>query len=176
MIQRFDSPARVEGGCVVQFWQWVVSWWLPEPGPEPDVSNEDELSLIRLEIASLEARLKEYKAKEVEHEKTLMAERSELVLEKLLAFQEQFKHGMLLDDYRELAIALDLLKRTGRDWLQFFAKYLERHPMYNERAIRAFYVNFLEQASKGGSGFLDALQYIAKRDKSSNPFLIGRTL
>ena len=162
------------------FIAWLKWLWSPDyldevPTPEPVVFN-DELSRIRHEVKDLEVTLKDLGVREKEVEASLMQERSDVVVRELLTFTDEFKHGQLLHDFRRLQKAIWDLKDTGRVWENFFAVHCEKVLEMQERSIRGFYVNFTGQMSKGGAGYLDALEYVAKRKKSSNPMLIGRTL
>ena len=161
------------------FIAWVIWLWSPDyldEVPEPEPIYTDRLGEIRGQMQDLESTLKDLSAEEKRVEASLMEDRSDIVVEKLLLFRDEFKTGQLFQDFRELQRAIWDLKDTGRTWEQFFAKYAENVPEMQERSSRGFYVNFTWQMSKGGAGYMDGLEYVAKRKKSSNPFTHGGVL
>ena len=153
--------------------KWFLWLWTPEYPPEetPEPVSMDDLTRIREQKKGLKETLKDLDKTEKEIESRLMAERSEILMEKLTVFTDEIRSGQALWDFREVKRAIDLLKATGPDFMNYFGK--RDDLLGNDRSRRAFWVNFVDKMAKPNSDFGIALEFIAARRKPSNPCTKG---
>jgi hypothetical protein len=156
--------------------KWIIWLWSPFPDEiledEPEVVPLDELGKIRQEKVSLKSKLSELEKKEEEVELALLSERADDLLDKLLLFQDEVKSGDLKWKFREVKKCIDSIRKVDSNWTQFLNKHYERKPEMNNRQERAFFIHFCEALSNPNKDLGDAIEYLAKRRRPNNPFLI----